>query len=193
MRDAGVCAIVATYAPYAMTPRAGSKELALYPYLRLATCASLIAFIGLIGVGGSVLLYQKVGRPLPANTEVSRPDTVPEVTSRSTEPDAPLNASASAPPPPENESTLPSTQRTAMPSPELLPQSVPTAPEQGTAIDPHGGGAPHVEGPSIKTKARSPAPKRTAHHRPGERRRTNEDLSSVRRIGDRLHDFPVNA
>jgi hypothetical protein len=87
-----------------MTQRAGPKELALYPYLRFATCASLIAFIGLIGVGGSVLLYQKVGRSLPAKTEVSRPDAVLTVASKSTEPDVPLNANASAPPPHEDES-----------------------------------------------------------------------------------------
>ena len=165
----------------------------MYPYLRFATCTSLIAFIGLIGVGGSVLLYQKVGRPLPAHTEVSRPETVPEITYRSTEPDLRLNARASAPPPHENESEPPSTQRTAMPSPELLPQSIPTAPEQGTSTDPHAGGALHVESPPIKTKARAPVPKKTAHHRPAERRRTNEALSSVRRFGDRLHDVPVNA
>jgi len=165
----------------------------MYPYVRLATCASLVAFIGLISVGGSVLLYQKVGRPLPANTEVSRPDTVPEVTSRSTEADLPFNASASALPPHESESNPPSTQRTAMPSPELLPQSTPTAPEQETSIDPQGAGALHVEGPSIKTKARALTPKKTAHHRPGERRRTNEALNSVRRFGDRWYDVPVNA
>jgi hypothetical protein len=50
-----------------------------------------------------------------------------------------------------------------------------------------------VESPPIKTKARAPAPKKTAHHRPSERRRTNEALNSVRRFGDRLHDVPVNA
>jgi hypothetical protein len=164
----------------------------MYPYVRLATCASLVAFIGLISVSGSVLLYKKVGRPLPANTEVSRPDTVLEVTSRSTEADLPFNASASAPPPHESESNPPSTQRTAMPSPELLPQSSPTPPEQGTSIDPQGAGALHVEGPSIKTKARALTPKKTAHHRPDERRRTNEALNSMRRFGDR-YDVPVNA
>jgi len=80
-----------------------------------------------------------------------------------------------------------------MPSPELLPQSTPTAPEQETSIDPQGAGALHVEGPSIKTKARALTPKKTAHHRPGERRRTNEALNSVRRFGDRWYDVPVNA
>jgi len=80
-----------------------------------------------------------------------------------------------------------------MPSPELLPQSTPTAPEQETSIDPQGAAALHVEGPSIKTKVRAPAPKKTAHHRPDERRRTNEALNSVRRFGDRWYDVPVNA
>jgi hypothetical protein len=179
----------------------------LYPYVRFATCASLIAFIGLIGVGGLASLYQNVGRALPASSEVPRPDTVPTVATRGTEPEVPLTASASAPPSHENESQPPPpTLRTATPSPELLPpspepllpsqllpQRVPTAPEQGTPIDPHAAGTLQVERPSIRTKARAPAPKKTAHHRPGERRRTNEALNSVRRFGDRLHDVPVNA
>ena len=172
----------------------------MYPYVRFATCASLIAFIGLIGVGGSMLLYQQMVPALPASTEGLRPDTVPTVANRSTEPDVPLTASASAPSPPENESQPLSTLRTATPSPELLPpspellpQRTPTAPEQRTPMDPHAAGVPQVERPSIRTKARAPAPKKTAHHRPGERRRTNEALNSVRRFGDRWYDVPVNA
>src|SRR6266852_38171 len=48
------------------------RRLALYPYVRFATCAFLIIFAGIVGVGAVVLLPRAVERLLLASTEISR-------------------------------------------------------------------------------------------------------------------------
>jgi hypothetical protein len=187
----------------------------LYPYVRFATCASLIAFIGVVGVGALVLLPRAVERPLVVSAET--PDStalpcnldpsclsrraVPAVVERGSVGREVVERGASAagpldiPPAAENAPERPSaeTERTATAATEPEPANELTAPAQATPMQPPAVEETHVARPAIKAKARLPALKKTARRDRVAKRHTNEALNSVRRFGDNLHDIPASA
>ncbi len=167
----------------------------LYRNVRFVTCASLIAFIGIIGVGELLLLHRAVERSPPTRINISGRDISPTVQNGSVAGD-PSNAVTTIETPPLSENVpkdLPSTiEHNAAPSPEPVRQNDRTAHEQGMPLEPPDAEARHVEKPAMNTKARVAAGKKTVHRR-AEKHRTNEALNSVRRFGDRLRDIPVDA
>jgi hypothetical protein len=81
----------------------------LYRHVRLATCTTIAAFIGVIGIGGLVLLYQAVGRSLPTHskvplqansTAVERRAQAPAREETKVEPEVPTAFAATTPSPP---------------------------------------------------------------------------------------------
>jgi hypothetical protein len=167
----------------------------LYPNVRFATCASLIIFASIVGVGALVLLPRAIERSLVASTDISRRGMPSAVESRSVEGRASNAVTVEAPSPVENapEQSSAEMQHTATASQEPVRRNDMTVPKQVMPVQPSASEGQHVEMPAIKTKARLPAPKKTARREGPAKRPTNEALNSVRRFGDTLHDIPVSA
>jgi hypothetical protein len=168
----------------------------LYPYVRFATCASLIIFTIIVGVGALVLLPRAVDRSVLAGTESSRRGMPSVAESGSVEGRVSSAGKVEAPPAAENAPEQPSaeTQHTAAASPEPVQRNDMTVPEQATPMQRPAAEPQHVEMPAIKSKARLPALKKTARRDRGPAKRpSNEALNSVRRFGDTLRDIPVSA
>jgi hypothetical protein len=166
----------------------------LYRNVGVATCASLIAFTGIISVGGLLLLYRAVEGSRPAKIQISRSDTarLPELGRVGS--DLPHAVTIEPPSLVDNApKSLPrEIERPATPSPEPVRQNDRTAHEQAMPLTPPDAETAHVEKLAVNTTARVAAGKKTAHRRV-EKHRTNEALNSVRRFGDSLRDIPVNA
>jgi hypothetical protein len=163
----------------------------LYTYVRFATCACLIIFASIVGVGALVLLPRAVERPLPANTKISPRGMPTVVESASLEGGASNTVTVEAAPAAQNAPEQPSaeTRHTAAASAELRRNDV-AVPQQATPA----AEGQHVEMPAIKTKARLPALKKTTRLDHGRAKRpTDKALNSVRRFGDTLSDIPVSA
>jgi hypothetical protein len=167
----------------------------LYPYVRFATCACLIIFASIVGVGALVLLPRAVERPLLASTEIS-PRLMPSAAeSASAAAEASDAVTVEAPPAAQNAPEQPSveTRHTAAASPQLLRNDM-TMPQQATPVQPPAAEGQQIEMPAIKTKARLPALKKTTRLDHGRAKRTTDKaLNSVRRFGDTLSDIPVSA
>src|SRR5260370_9941791 len=133
------------------------RRLALYPYVRFATCGFLIVFTSIVGVGALMLLSRAVKRPLLASTEISR-RAMPSVAERGiVEGGASNIVAVEAPPAAENAPAQPSaaaeTHHTATPSPQPAPRNDRTAPEQATPVRTLAAEEQHVATPAIKIKA----------------------------------------
>ncbi|TMJ22398.1 MAG: hypothetical protein E6G96_19790 [Alphaproteobacteria bacterium] len=184
----------------------------MYKYLRLATCASLIGYIGIVAVGGLVLLHRAVVASVPTSEDTARLDGPPASETRNIQEDASPRVSMAVPPTAENASETPAavekesqqlrsaTEHTATSSPQLatsLPQlrEQKDEPEQAVRRELPRVEDRHLQTPApnaqAKTKARDAA--RKTAQRAAEKRRRNEALNSVRRFGDRQRDVPANA
>jgi hypothetical protein len=174
--------------------------------MRLAICASLIAFMSVIAVGTPVLVYKAVEQSRPAQVDVLRRDAPPPAGNGTVNRDVSKGVTtAIAPPPiiaarpdankpeaPQNEqhATTSSPPQTAASSREAVRENHASA--QATPPGEPDAKARPVAKPAIKTTARAPVEKKTAH-RARVKRRTNEALNTVRRFGDPLRDMPVDA
>jgi hypothetical protein len=183
----------------------------LYKYLRLVTCASLIVFIGIVGVGGLVLLHRAVVASVPTSEDTARLDGPPASETRNIQEDASPRVSMAVPAAAENASETPAaaekesqqlrsaTEHTATsPQPAtFLPQlrEQNDEPEQAVRRELPRVEERHVQMPApnaqAKTKARDAA--RKTAQRAAEKRRRNEALNSMRRFGDRQRDVPADA
>jgi hypothetical protein len=63
--------------PVRLGPTSPPQESGLYRNVRFVTCASLIAFIGIIGVGELLLLHRAVERSPPTRINISGRDIYP--------------------------------------------------------------------------------------------------------------------
>jgi hypothetical protein len=162
--------------------------------VRFATCASLVIFASLVGVGTLVLLPRAVERPLLAGTEISHRGMPTVVEGGSAEGGASNAVTVDAPLAAENTPEQPSakTQHTATVSPEPVRRNDMTVPEQATPVQSPAAEGQHAAMPAIKTTAR-PTLKKTVRRDRAEKPPNNEALNSVRRFGDTLRDIPVSA
>jgi hypothetical protein len=115
----------------------------VYPHLRLATCASLIAFTGIVGIGAPLMLSRAVERPLVVSAEAPYPTALPprtplvaerEVVERSASTAGTFEAPPAAETAPAKRSA--ETRRTATVTVEPLPQNELTAPEHAIPMQP---------------------------------------------------------
>jgi hypothetical protein len=161
----------------------------LYPRVRFATCACLIAFLGIVGIGAPMLFFRTLERPLAANAEARRATpalaerevakrraverevverwvaerAVAEraVAERSTSSAGTLELPPAAANAPEQPSA--ETQHTAAAAAEPVQQNELTAPEQATPMQPPTAEGAHVAIPAEGAQVARPARKTKAH------------------------------